>query len=283
MQIWRLVLLFILIAIFTSVDVGVLLGLLLLILGMRAIRRNYRSSQSAGASSRRRGLREAVDDFIDNSFSSVNNRYQLGKRRVQRHALKAFRRAGHDPNENQAVVPSDVGVIVYMENQPPTIYRTAAVPDVADYIQPYLELYLNVPEAQGRIRFEIVDGDNQPVFVHEEEKNLKQGHNLITPAYRLPIHDAQALKSTWQLRISADGILLAEHPLQWRLTQTNEFSQYVGADGELTDELREVAAQSTPRMSLDDLLAMQPQSDIPTEREVAHQSANRLGRMLSRR
>lgn len=225
-----------------------------------------------------------MDDFIDKSLVKASDySSQANKKQIYRHALQAFRRAGHNPDEQTAVMPSDVGVIAYLENQPPTIYRTAAIPDIADYIQPYLELYLNASDAQGLIRFEIVDGDNQPVFVYEDEKYLQRGRNLITPPSRMPIHDAQALKSTWRLRVSADGVLLAEHPLEWHLTHANEFSQYVGADGELTDELREVAAQSTPRMSLDDLLAMQPQSDTPSERENARQSVARIGRMLSRR
>ncbi len=179
---------------------------------------------------------------------------------VYAHALDAVRRAGLDPAETH-VLPTDIGVMAFSGDQEPTIYRTRPVPDDVDYIQPFVQLRLPT-RAHGRIRFEIVDSDNQVLFVHEEDHDFQRGRNLITPAARLPIHDAHAMQKGWQLRISADGMVIAEHDFQWQESTSRAIRRHLGEDGEINNEVRAMMAENRlQKLSLDELLADQDEGD----------------------
>ena len=179
---------------------------------------------------------------------------------VYAHALDAVRRAGLDPAETH-VLPTDIGVMAFSGDQEPTIYRTRPVPDDVDYVQPFVQLRLPT-RAHGRIRFEIVDSDGQVLFVHEEDHDFQRGRNLITPAARLPIHDAHAMQKGWQLRISADGMVIAEHDFQWQESTSRAIRRHLGEDGEINNEVRAMMAENRlQKLSLDELLAEQDEGD----------------------
>ncbi len=179
---------------------------------------------------------------------------------VYAHALDAVRRAGLDPAETH-VLPTDIGVMAFSGNLEPTIYRTRPVPDDVDYVQPFVQLRLPT-RAHGRIRFEIVDSDGQVLFVHEEDHDFQRGRNLITPAARLPIHDAHAMQKGWQLRISADGMVIAEHDFQWQESTSRAIRRHIGVDGEINNEVRAMMAENRlQKLSLDELLAEQDEGD----------------------
>ncbi len=175
---------------------------------------------------------------------------------VYAHALDAVRRAGLDPAETH-VLPIDIGVMAFSGDQDPVIYRTRPVLDDIDYLQPFVQLRLPT-RARGRIRFEITDSDGQTLFVHEEDHEFERGRNLVVPAARLPIHDAHAMHGDWELRVSADGVLIAEHQFGWEESATRVIRRSVKADGELSSEVRAMVAENRlQRMSLDELLADQ--------------------------
>lgn len=185
---------------------------------------------------------------------------------VYAHALNSVQAAGLDPN-NTHVLPIDIGVMSFSADQEPMIYRTKPVLDDVDYIQPFVQLRLPT-RAVGRIRFEITDSDGQVLFVHEDNHQLQKGRNLVTPSARLPIHDAHTINGEWQLRISADGVLIAVHAFGWEESTTKVIRRHLSEDGELSNEVRTMMAESRlQKMSLDELLSDQEPDTNPQRRE----------------
>jgi hypothetical protein len=181
---------------------------------------------------------------------------QTGKERIYRHALQAVKEAGLDPDQVRVLV-TDIGFMAFKGEQDPVVHRSRPIPDDVESIQPFVQL--RVPtKAVGRIRFEIIDSDGQVLFVREENHQLERGRNLITPAARLPIHEAQAMHDSWELRISADGMPLSAHFFDWDETSVRAVRRHLTEDGEITGELRAaLAANRLEKVSLDDLLADQ--------------------------
>jgi hypothetical protein len=182
------------------------------------------------------------------------------RRRIYQHALTAVEAAGHDP-ETVRVLATDIGVMAFKGDQEPVIYRTRDVLDDVDYIQPYVQLRLPT-KAVGRIRFEILDAEGQTLFSREEHHQLERGRNLITPAARIPVHDAQALDGEWELRVSADDMLLAVHHFNWEESASRVVRRHLSEDGEISSELRAAMAENRlQELSLDELL------DYPDDEE----------------
>jgi hypothetical protein len=180
--------------------------------------------------------------------------------KVYAHALQAVEQAGLNPDEI-SVLTTDVGVIAFSGDEEQTVYRTLPVMDNVDYIQPYVQLRLP-QKAVGKIKFEILDSDGQRLFVWEEQHQLQRGRNLITPAARLPIHDAHPMHNRWKLRVSADGNLLAEHRFEWIESDSKRVRRHLTEDGEISNELRaSLADNRLNKMSLDELLAQQDADD----------------------
>lgn len=185
---------------------------------------------------------------------------QSGAEKVYAHALRAVERAGLSPDEVR-VLPVDIGVMVFRSDSDPMVFRTQPVPDDADYIQPFVQLRLPT-KAVGRLKFEIIDSDGQLLFVHEDIHQLERGRNLVTPAARLPVHDAHVMHRDWQIRISADGTVLAQHSFGWQESDTRRVRRQLTEDGEISNEMRATLAENRlGKMSLDDLLSFQDGDD----------------------
>ena len=188
------------------------------------------------------------------------------RRRIYQHALTAVEAAGHDP-ETVRVLATDIGVMAFKGDQEPVIYRTRDVLDDVDYIQPYVQLRLPT-KAVGRIRFEIVDADGQTLFSREEHHQLERGRNLITPAARIPVHDAQALDGEWELRVSADDMLLAVHHFNWEESASRVVRRHLSEDGEISNELRAAMAENRlQELSLDELLDYSDDEEADTQQQ----------------
>ena len=184
---------------------------------------------------------------------------------VYRHALEAVSRAGLNPDEVR-VLAVDIGLIAYMPDGEQHVYRTWSLPDDVDYVQPFVQLRLPT-KALGRVKFEILDSSGRPVFIHEDVHNLERGRNFISPSTRLPVHEELDLEGSWQMRVSADGVLLAVHQFEYAETTNEAIRRHLGEDGELNTELRAVMAESRlPKMSLDDLLQYQEEEDSARRR-----------------
>lgn len=179
---------------------------------------------------------------------------------VYAHALDAVRHAQLDPAETH-VLPVDIGVMAVHGTDEPVIHRTRPVLDDADYLQPFVQLRLPT-RAHGRIRFEIADADGKLVFVHEQDKDFERGRNLVIPPARLPLQEVSVLHDEWHLRVSADGVLIADHTFGWSESTNSVIRRHVQEDGELSGEIRELMTENNleERVSLDDLLSEQESS-----------------------
>jgi len=187
---------------------------------------------------------------------------------IHQHALRAVRAAGLNPDEIK-VLPVDMGLIAFQGEDAPSIHRNTTVPDESDYIQPFAELRVPV-NATGKIRFEVYDRGRRQVFVHEDYHELKRGRNLVSPSGRLPIHDELDTDGNWELRISADNVVLSRHVFQWaasdEIIETEDedggLRDHIREDGEISNELRAMMADSRlDSMSLDELLAFQDEDE----------------------
>ena len=226
-------------------------GLLFGGLGLFLLYRQFQQTQNNMADEPRQRYAPRYDS------PSLTADSQVRADQVYTHALDAVHAAGLDPTVTH-VLPTDIGVMAFSSDQDPVIYRTRPVLDDVDYIQPFVQLRLPT-RAVGRVRFEIVDSDGQVLFVHEDHHQLQHGRNLVTPSARLPIHDAHNMRGNWQLRISADGVLLAVHSFAWEESATKAIRRQLREDGELNNEVRAMLTESRlQKLSLDELLADQP-------------------------
>lgn len=275
--------LFIIVGIGSLFD-GIPFGLVLLLLGAILVARN-RGGMARGALVDQmdswltdviQGTAKVVNDAVSRRQSQSAPRLTTQEWRQQspqavrdgrdnrafKHAIEALRASGHDPNRI-GFLPVDIGLMAFSADQTPELYRTRAIPDDVDYIQPFI--VLNLPTgAVGRVRFELIDADGQTVFIHEDMHDLEAGRTLISPAARLPVHDERSLNGPWTLRVFTDNLLLATHHFTWDVQEAPDLRRHLRDDGELSPEIRIMLAESRlQRMSLDELLAPQSQEDEP--------------------
>ena len=202
-------------------------------------------------------LEEEEEDY---DYEIFHQQPASAEQRVYRHALESVTRAGLDPDEVQ-VLAVDIGVLTTKEEGEPQIYRTWSLPDDIDYIQPFVQL--RVPtEANGSIRFEIIDAVGDAVYIHEDSFKLTRGRNFLTPNTRMPLHDQMELDGKWSLRVIADGVTIADHRFEYAEATGANIRRHIGEDGEINTEMRAVMAENrVPKMSLDDLLAYQGEEE----------------------
>jgi len=240
-------------ALFSENAIAILIG----VIGLMVLARQLNTTRVNGVGTQRYEA-EADVDLMRDRVPRVDDVPPPHPRadQVYSHALDSIKAAGLDP-DTVHVLPIDIGVMAFTGDQNPVIYRTKPVLDNVDYIQPFVQLRLPT-RAVGRIRFEIVDSDGQILFIHEDVHQLQRGRNLITPAARLPIHDAQVMSGNWELRISADGVLLSVHRFRWQESTERAIRRHLHDDGEISSEMRAMMADSRlQNISLDDLLAAQ--------------------------
>src|SRR5262245_23635748 len=97
-------------------------------------RNHHKSSSSDNAASRRTPfVRDRAPEVVPSRSASAET--------VYRHALDSVTAAGLDPNDVK-VLPVDIGIVVFRDDEVPAPYRTHPVPDNADYIQPFVQLRL---------------------------------------------------------------------------------------------------------------------------------------------
>lgn len=229
---------------------GVIFFLIFLLMALRMFDQN-RINQTIGD----------MDEYDDDEWedTSIKSR-QAQVEPVYRHALQAVNRAGLDPDDVQ-VLAVDIGVIAFTASGEQQVYRTWSLPDDVDYIQPFVQLRLPT-KANGKVCFEVIDGAGRTVFKREDTHMLERGRNFISPGARLPIHEEQDMDETWQLRVTADDVLLAVHHFEFAEATSASIRRHIGEDGELNTELRAVMAESRlPQMSLDELLGHQDDDD----------------------
>jgi len=261
-----------------EVGFAVLMGIIAAVYINRQLEENRRETESTQALNTRRQVRErqnqarrgSSDYYEADPFEGAPNQADdyfetppprpANVEQVHKHALQAVRRAGLNPDSIQ-VLPVDLGLLKFQGDDNPVIHRSMPVPADSDYIQPFVQLRVPV-SAAGRIKFEVFDDAGQKIFAHEDKYQLERGRNLIIPATRLPIHDEQNMDGRWSVKISADGTLLAEHTFNWTEEASEEIRPPVSDDGEISNEMRAMLADSRLQdLSLDALLAHQDEND----------------------
>jgi hypothetical protein len=256
---------FLLIAGLSSLGSAGFPALLFAALGIWLISRTVRETQGALPTPSRRRSRPRYDFPDEEEDEETVIAVQPRADQVYPHAFDAVRRAGLDPT-TLPVQPVDVGVMAFSADRDPVIHRNIPVMDDVDYIQPFVQLRLPT-KAIGRIRFEMVDADGDVIFAHENNQQLQKGLNLISPNARLPIHDGLVTTNDWLLRVSADGVTIAEHRFGWQESASKAMRRHINADGELSNEVRAMMAENRlGRLSLDELLSEQEDEAPPPER-----------------
>lgn len=236
----------------------------LILLGLLFMVRQFDNNQSqSGTLSDYSSDSSYYDDYSsDYEYSATYDQRparQAQSDPVYRHALEAVQRAGHNP-DNVQVLTVDIGVMAFKDEEP-TVFRTWSLPDDVDYIQPFVQLRLP-SKAAGLVKFEILDATGNVVFMREDIHNLERGRNFVSPAARFPIHDETMTSGQWGMRVSADGVVLAEHLFEFSEATDQAIRRHIGEDGEINTELRAVMAESRlPKMSLDELLEYQEDED----------------------
>jgi hypothetical protein len=196
-------------------------------------------------------------DTVSQRADSASLR-RAAEEQASHYALRAARRAGVDL-DRAAVLPIDIGLAAFDETgSAAALYQSSEVfKDFGSAVQPYIRLYLP-RRAKGRIRFELVDAAGGVVFVHEGVYTLEPGANLISPPARLPLRDPAALRGRWELRVTADGVLIAVHPFRWSYERAMKPNLRLASDGEISPEHHDLLAEDRfEPLSLDDLLADQ--------------------------
>ncbi len=204
------------------------------------------------------------DDYDD--YEIFHQQPASAEQRVYRHALESVERAGLDPDEVQ-VLAVDIGLLTTKNGDEPQVYRTWSLPDDIDYIQPFVQLRVPM-EANGDIRFEVIDAVGDAVYIHEDTYKLTRGRNFLTPNTRMPLHDQMELDGKWRLRIIADGVTIAEHRFEYSEATGANIRRHIGEDGEINTEMRAIMTENRlPKMSLDDLLAYQGEEEEERRRQ----------------
>ncbi|MBP8974902.1 MAG: hypothetical protein KBH93_13630 [Anaerolineae bacterium] len=141
------------------------------------------------------------------------------------------------PNHDTLYRLLDIGLIV--DEQRPdglALRRGRFVSLDDDGLRPFA--IIDVPDALGSglalVRFELRDGAGQTHYVHEAERWLQPGENILVPDYRFPIRKrAPDLESGgWTAQVSIDGGALGIY--HFNLSESlMDLRQQMGPDGEL--------------------------------------------------
>lgn len=153
----------------------------------------------------------------------------------------------------------DVGLISHRaSSEGMDMRRTRSISLDEDGVRPYITLDVQPSEADRHavVRFEIIDHNGQPQYVHEMKTYLRDGEMNLLADHQLPLYGNERLVGAgeWDLRVSVDGALLgllgftATPSLRERARQ---FSPR--ADTAAVERLRDDSEADSP-VSLQDLL-----------------------------
>jgi hypothetical protein len=173
------------------------------------------------------------------------------------HAVLAAESANVAVHES-VVLAVDLGVLVYRPgDEKPALHRDAPIPDTADYVQPFVDLWFEQPTG-GTVRLRLLDAGGIARFVSELplDAGSSSVRRLMLSRTRLPIGDHLPIGDGWTLDIAVDGQSVALHHFDWYDPDGDDaLIDHLAADGELTVDLAALVEQVTlVPMSLDDLL-----------------------------
>ncbi len=158
----------------------------------------------------------------------------------------------------------DVGLITAQSNRDGMVMRrTRSMSLDDDGVRPFITLHVQPEYAEriARIRFEIIDGNGTPQYVHEMRTYLRDGEMNILADHQLPLAENNALQSgDWDLRVSIDGTLIGAHMFTLSPSLTDRFRRFEQGDDQR--ERQPAARHSTEPVSTNDT-----QEEVPLSLE----------------
>jgi hypothetical protein len=186
------------------------------------------------------------------TFGRVRNQVHIERSRV---ASLATRRARY-PGGAEYVNVTDLGLLVYEDNQRVRLVRQDSIPTDAQYLRPFVELWLP-HQARGAVRFEIRDRQGRLRYADEARYDLEHGYNTLLPGTWFPLRGEAEAFDTWEYRVLARGMTLAIHRFTWRVAGS-ALRPYLASDGEISPALQAaLRTQAAQPVSLSELLAGQ--------------------------
>lgn len=220
------------------------------------------------------------------------SRSSLIARRMSAEAREASERAKRRGGIGGSTVLLDIGMIsMHMTGEGVTMRRTRSASKDEDGIRPFATVY--APDGTGEreiiVRWEMVDRNGDPQYIHEMKHYLREGDNNIIADHHLPLAGNSALSTAgeWDLRVYIDGMLTGEHTFTIVPTYAERFPAMAARDAarqrveqETRGDRAEASAPSARQrlraddspMSLEDLLRGSDQ-----------QQGNGTGRQTGRR
>lgn len=172
------------------------------------------------------------EQIMDRSRSSLT---MMRMSSEAREAVERARRRGSYVDD--ALTLLDVGLISSQSNREGMVMRrTRNVSLDDDGVRPFITLHVQPSYAEevARIRFEIIDGQGKPQYVHETRTYLRDGEMNILADHQLPLYEnANALQSgDWDLRVYVNGTLLGAHTFMLAPSLQDRFRRFEQRDSQ---------------------------------------------------
>ena len=180
-----------------------------------------------------------------------------------REAVERARRRGGFIDPDVAI--TDVGLISQQSGQTGIVMRRSrTVSKDDDSVRPYVTLNIKPTEADRRalIRFEMIDHNGAPQYIHEMRTYLRDGEVNVLADHHLPLlgNDKLTQMGDWDLHVYIDGTLAGA--LTFTVTPSLE-----ERDRELLGGARDLNASRYRLEDDGDEYSMGAEDDVPTSLE----------------
>jgi hypothetical protein len=171
-----------------------------------------------------------------------------------REAVERARRRGGSYDDGLTLL--DIGLITSQSNREGMVMRRSRSMSLDDDgMRPFITLHVQPAHADqfARIRFEIIDTQGQPQYVHEMRTYLRDGEMNILADHHLPLVDSERALDAgdWDLRVYVNGMLVGAHTFTLTPSLNDRFRRFEQREQRL--QQRDTPQEETP-MSLEELL-----------------------------
>jgi hypothetical protein len=190
--------------------------------------------------------------LLDRSRSSLT---MMRMSSEAREAVERARRRGSLLNSGITLL--DIGLISSQSSREGMVMRrTRAVSGDDDGVRPFVTLHVQ-PESADQtavIRFEMIDQNGDPQYVHEMRTYLRDGEMNILADHHLPLLENDKIigAGDWDLRVSVNGTLMGAHTFNLTPSIQDRLGRYRHEEEEERPRLRQTDEEAP--MSLEDLL-----------------------------
>src|SRR5690606_9652736 len=173
-------------------------------------------------------------------------RSSLARMRMSPQAQEAVARPARRGSPGRAGVPlTDIGLIAsHTSSEGMVMRRTRSISKDDDGVRPYVTLHVQPTgsDVTSIIRFEIIDHNGEPQYVHEMKTYLRDGEMNILADHQLPLANNDRISGSGDgdLRVYVDGVLLGalSFTLAPSIRERNrQISRMQAARNELSDDI----------------------------------------------